>query len=606
MLAPKPEPREMVPRFRFSPNPNKANQINWQEWAPEAFEKAKNEKKPVLLAIAAIWCHWCHVMDETSYSDDKVISLINGKYIPIRVDADKRPDIQDRYLLGGWPTTAILTPSGEIMTGGTYIPPGQLRRLLERASDYYQENRDDLEKEAEQKLKELAEATLRKPAVQYQIDRSLVAEVMRTLHRSFDSVHGGFSQAPKFPNPPAVDLLLRRAFLENESFLLEMATFTLDHMADGGLFDKEWGGFFRYSTERDWSQPHYEKMLIDNAELIINYLHGYQVSSKIKYREIAKKTLEYVDGFLADKDNGGFSGSQDADEEFYRLNAKERLKHKIPYIDPIIYTDANAAMVSAYIAAYKILGDDRYKDFAVKTTNFLLSNCYSPDLGMAHYYDREAHLFGWLSDQAYMIGSLIDLYSVTGDRSYLNTAKQLVETCEKLFIDEDGVFFDRSRQSDEPALGALAIRRKPMKENSLIARNIYRLAYIDGADKYEKMAEKALANLELGEAEPIPPIALYGLAVDEVLTQPVVLTIIGIRGKPEMEALLKEAWGQYITGKETKLLDPIKDYETVEKSGFPAERHPVIYPCIGRMCLPAVETAHEFKAILEDLPGRPR
>ncbi|MBE0446967.1 MAG: thioredoxin domain-containing protein [Actinobacteria bacterium] len=606
MLLPKPEPRETVPVFRFSPNPNKADKIEWYEWSSGAFEKAKNEKKPILLAIAAIWCHWCHVMDETSYSDEGVISLINERYIPIRVDADKRPDIQDRYLLGGWPTTAFLTISGEIITGGTYIPPGQFRRLLELVSDYYRSNHESLEREAEQKLRGLAEAHLEKAIIRYQIDRSLVAEVIKTLHRSFDSAHGGFSQTPKFPNQPAIELLLRRAFLEDETYLLEMATIILDHMANGGLFDKEWGGFFRYATERDWSKPHYEKILTENAGLIINYLHGYQVSANKKYREIAERTLNYVDGFLADKAGGGFSGSQDADEEFYKLDAEERLKHRIPYIDPIIYTGANASMVSAYIEAYKVLGGDKYIDFAGKTVDFLLANCYSQNLGMAHYYDWEPHFFGWLSDQAHMIGSLIDIYSVTGNRSYLSTAKKLVDICEKTLLDKDGLFFDRSSQSDEPELGALVIKNKPMQENALMARHIYRLAYVDGDDKYEKMAEKALANLELGPAEPIPPVAQYGLAVDEVLTQPVILTIIGIKDKPGTKALLKEAWRQYIPGKEIKLLDPIKDYEIVEKSGFPAERHPVMYPCIGRVCLPAVETANEFKTILQDLPGRPR
>jgi uncharacterized protein YyaL (SSP411 family) len=606
MISPKPEPRETVPIFRFSPNPNKAHTIHWHEWAPDTFEKAKNEKKPMLLAIAAVWCHWCHVMDETSYSNDKVISLINERYIPIRVDADKRPDIQDRYLLGGWPTTAFLTASGEIITGGTYIPPGQFRRLLEQVSEYYKDNRESLEREAEQKRERLVEERLKITSVQYQIDRSLVSEVVKSLHRSFDSVHGGFSQAPKFPNPPAIELLLRRAFLEDETSLLEMATITLSHMAEGDIFDKEWGGFFRYATERDWSTPHYEKMLAENAELIVNYLHGYQVSENIRYRDIAEKTLDYVDKFLADKESGGFSGSQDADEEFYKLNAKDRFAHRIPYIDPIIYTDANASMISAYVEAYKVLGDDSYMDFAKKTVDFLLVNCYSEDLGMAHYYDREPHLFGLLSDQAYMIGSLIDIYNVTGDRSYLATAKKLIAISERTLLDEDGVFFDRSSQSDEPELGALIIRNKPMEGNTVMARHMYRLAYIDGVDRYERMAEKALANLELGPAEPIPAVAQYGLAVDEVLMQPVILTVIGTRDEPGARALLREAWQQYIPGKETKLLDPIEDYEIIEGSGFPAERHPVIYPCIGRMCLPAVETAGEFKAVIQDLPGRPK
>jgi len=605
MQVPKPQPEE-VPRFRFSPNPNRANEINWHEWSTEAFKQAEAEGKPVLLAIAAIWCHWCHVMDETSYSDERNIKLINEQYIPIRVDADQRPDIQNRYLMGGWPTTALLTERGEILTGGTYIPPGQFRKTLQQVSDYYKEHRDELKEEAIQKRTQILETQAAKLAVTYAIDRQLANEVVGELHRSFDSTNGGFGQAPKFPNPPAIELLLRRAFLENETYLLEMATITLDHMANGEVFDQIWGGFFRYATERDWSAPHYEKLLSENAALIINYLHGYQVSEFIRYRDIAEKTLGYVDRFLAYKDTGGFAGSQDADEEFYKLGAEEREKAELPYIDPIIYTDANAMMVSAYIEAYKILDEGKYLDFAEKTLDFLLSNCYSSEKGMAHFYDGEPHFIGNLSDQASMISTLIDAYNVTGRRSYLNTANGLVAICESIFLAPDGTFYDRASKSDEPEIGALFVKTKPLEENATMARNLYRLAYLDGNDRYEKMAEQVLANAELGPLAASPAVALYGLVVDEVLTHPVILTVIGTKDDTGTRALQKEAWGSYIPGKEVKFLDPIKDYELVEESGFPAERHPVMYPCIGRMCLPPVETPHEFKGILEDLPGRRR
>ncbi|MCL6471432.1 MAG: DUF255 domain-containing protein [Firmicutes bacterium] len=595
-----------MPKFRFSPNPNRASDIKWREWSVEAFEQAKEQKKPVLLAISAVWCHWCHIMDETSYSDERIIRLINDAYIPIRVEADQRPDIQSRYLLGGWPTTAILTDMGELITGGTYIPPGQLRRLLERTAEYYSNHYDQLQKESAARREQITALQSRQTIVHYEVNRRIVNDIIGNLHRSFDSKYGGFGNAPKFPNPPAIELLLRRAFLENNSTLLEMAIITLDHMAEGGLFDKVWGGFFRYSTERDWSSPHYEKLLANNAELIISYLHGYQVSDFIRYRDIAEKTLEFVDSFFADKQNGGFFGSQDADEQFYKLTtAEERLKSKIPYIDPIIYVDANALMVSAYIEAYKILGKADYLDFAKKTIEFLIKKCYSKDKGMAHYFDVEPHYLGWLSDQANMLGCLIDTYNVTGDWYYLDIAKNIAAICEKWFLASDGTFYDRG-QSGEPDLGALFIKNKPLYENSMMARQLYRLAYVNGENRYEKMAEQILANIEIGPLSPSPELSYYGLAVDEILTQPVILTIVGTKDEAGTRALLKEAWRQYVPGKEIKLLEPIRDYEILEKSGFPPDRHPTMYPCIGRMCLPPVDTPHEFKAILEDLPGRPK
>lgn len=607
MLYPKPEPREKIPKFRFSPNPNRAYEIRWNDWTQNIFDRAREEKKPILLAIAAVWCHWCHVMDETSYSDERNIRLINENYIPIRVDADKRPDIQDRYLLGGWPTTAILTSTGEIITGGTYIPPGQFHRFLRTTGDYYQKNREKIEEDALQKRNQIIEMQAAAIPAYREINRRIPSEVVKSLHRSFDSVYGGFSAEPKFPNPLAIELLLRRAFLENETYLLEMATITLDHMANGEINDEVWGGFFRYATERDWTKPHYEKLLADNANHIINYLHAYQVAELIKYRDTAEKTLSYVDNFFANKDSGGFSGSQDADEKFYKLSEKERLRGKIPYIDPIIYTDANAQMISAYIEAYKVLGDRNYLEFAKRTTNFLIANCYSPNMGMAHYYDNKPHFHGWLADQANMIGSLIDLYNVLGEFSYLNTAKQLVEICKKSFADDTGsAFFDRSSNSDEPELGALIIKNKPVQGNALMARHIHRLAYLDTDNGYEKMAGLVLSNIQPDLTAPTPENSLYGLAVDEVITQPVILTVIGDKNEPGAQALLSEAWRQYIPGKEVKPLDPVKDYDVIEKSGFPVERHPIIYPCIGRMCLPAVDTIREFKTIIENLPGRPK
>ncbi|MHB8841998.1 MAG: thioredoxin domain-containing protein [Candidatus Aquicultor sp.] len=605
MLFPQPQPGEEIPKFRFSPKPNRAAEIHWNEWTPDAFNTAREDKKPILLAISAVWCHWCHIMDETSYSDEAVITFINDNYIPIRVDADKRPDIQNRYLLGGWPTTAILNDRGEILTGGTYMPPGELLRVLETVSDYYRDNYERLENESLEKQNQIKVVQSKPAPGPSRIDRKLADEILRAMNSSFDSVYGGFGQAPKFPQPWAVEFLLRRAFLEDDTYLLEMATTTLDHMAESEIMDTAWGGFFRYATERDWSKPHYEKLLSDNAGLILNYLHAYQVADFINYREIAEKTLDYVDEFLADKENGGFFGSQDADETFYRLSPNERTKAAMPFVDPVIYTDANAFMVSAYIEAFNVLDMRDRLDFAVKTIDFLTAKCYLHDQGMAHYYDGEAHFFGWLADQVSMIGALIDVYGATGNRSYLDMAKSLVSICEKRFRAENGTFFDRASDT-EPQLGALFIKNTPVLENSLLARSLYRLAYIDESDRYEKMAEDILANLDMDTSASTPLLAVYGLAIDEVTVQPVVITVIANKDDLPARTLLREVRGTYIPGKETRLLDPVNDYETIEKSGFPPERNPVVYPCIGRMCLPPVTTAHEFKQICGDLPGRTR
>lgn len=605
MQFPKPESQK-PDRFRFSPRPNRASEINWLEWSEEAFNRSREEGKPILLAISAVWCHWCHVMDETSYSDEQNIKIINELYIPIRVDADKRPDIESRYLLGGWPTTAILTEEGEVMSGGTYIPPGQLRRLLQKAVDYYRENRENLKSQATQKRALITEAQLSESAPQIELSPLVVKRAMDSLHRSFDSAYGGFSSEPKFPNPPAIELLLRRAYLENETYLLEMAIITLDNMAKGEIFDDVWGGFFRYSTQRDWSVPHYEKLLSDNAHLIINYLHAYQVSERINYLSVAEKTLEYVDKFLAIKETGGFAGSQDADEEFYKLDAAGRAKAKIPYIDPVIYIDTNAMMASAYIAAYQVLGNRDYLSFALRTVDFLMKSCFSEEKGMAHYYDGAPAFLGLLSDQANMTGALIDAYGASGERSYLEQARKLVEVCDRTMRSKAGGFYDKAAKSTntEADLGALFIRDVPIQHNAIMARNLYRLSYLADDESYESMARQALLNADPGSFEPIAPISFYALAADEVLTEPVVLTVIGGKEDAATAELLKDAWRRYIPGKEVKFFDSERDKEAIEKEGLLAKGKAVLYPCIGRMCLPPVDTPHELGVIVEELPGR--
>ncbi|HEY3375572.1 MAG TPA: DUF255 domain-containing protein [Candidatus Aquicultor sp.] len=605
MLVPKPVPEDKFPRFRFSPNSNRADEIAWHEWSTGAFDQAKTEHKPILLSISAVWCHWCHVMDETSFSDERVINLINDQFIPIRVDADRRPDIQSRYLLGGWPTTAILTDNGEVITGGTYIPPDQLLELLARAREFYQENHEALDMQAARRKVRITQSQENEPAAHHKTDKRLVNKIMHSLLTSFDSANGGFGTEPKFPNMPATEFFLRRAYLEDNSELLEMVVLTLDHMAAGEIFDAVWGGFFRYATKRDWSKPHFEKLLGENAGAAIAYLHAYQVSGRLQFRDVAEKTLAYLDRFLADQARGGFAGSQDADDMFYKLSASEREQAKMPYTDPIVYVDQNAVAVSAYIQSFEITGNHDQLDFAVKTTEFLLKHCFSPEYGMAHSYDVDPHFAGWLADQAYMINALIDMYNATGSYKPLDKANELAEISLRTLRADSGAFYDQAT-GVEPELGALFIKDKPIRENAVMAQNLYRLAYLTGNDGYETIAMDVMGDIDLGEIDPTPSVAEFGLVADELISEPVILTVVGNKDDIGTNTLLRTAWASYVPGKDIRLLDTVRDFETLVKAGFPPERYPVLYPCIGRMCLPPVDTAHEFEAIIADLPGRPK
>ena len=251
--------------FHFSPRPNRAHEVRWRPWSAETFEAARAADKPILLSISAVWCHWCHVMDETSYSDQRVIELANSEYVPVRVDNDLRPDINQRYNMGGWPTTAFLTPQGDVLTGATYLPPDQMAGALRKVAEFYRANRPAIAAEV---LEGRRRAGALVAASAGSLDPALVDRVLGAVESAYDPEHGGFGTAPKFPQTDAIALLAEQAVLRDEPRLREMARHTLHAMAGGGSYDHVEGGFFRYSTTEDWSVPHFEKMLEDHGGLL--------------------------------------------------------------------------------------------------------------------------------------------------------------------------------------------------------------------------------------------------------------------------------------------------------------------------------------------------
>src|ERR1700730_17617193 len=291
--------------FHFSPRPNRAAEIKWRGWSEGAFEDARKQDRPILLSISAVWCHWCHVMDETTYSHPGVIDLINREYVPIRVDNDLTPDINQRYNMGGWPTTAFLTSSGEILTGATYLPADQMADALSKIATYYRTHRPEIASRVLEGKKRSGSVVARAAG---SLDDGIVDEVLDAVKNSYDAEYGGFGSAPKFPQTDANLLLLEQAQLRSDPELRSMAVHTLEQMAGGGTYDHVEGGFFRYSTTQDWSVPHFEKMLEDHAGLVAGLaLAGLQ--------DTLDKTTGYLDRVLRDPATGLLAGSQDADED---------------------------------------------------------------------------------------------------------------------------------------------------------------------------------------------------------------------------------------------------------------------------------------------------
>ena len=248
-----------------------------------------------------------------------MIQAVNKHFVPIRVDNDRRPDINRRYNLGGWPTTVFLTPQGSVITGGTYIPPDQMKEVLKVVRETYLQG----------KIPSPITVTERvESAGTGEVSSGIVDDVLGYLVASFDSECGGFGDSPKFPHTNSLELLLSQYWGTRDKGLLTIVTKTLDRMAEGGIYDHEEGGFFRYSTTRDWSVPHYEKMCEDNAKLLSTTLHAFQATGRDAYRRVADEIVRYVRFTLSDQNAGGFYGSQDADEDL--LQAPQRKSEQVP------------------------------------------------------------------------------------------------------------------------------------------------------------------------------------------------------------------------------------------------------------------------------------
>jgi hypothetical protein len=300
--------------------------VAWHEWGAEAFARAAQEDKPMLLDIGAVWCHWCHVMDRESYEDPELAEVINRHFIAVKVDRDERPDVDTRYQAAvaaisgqnGWPLTAVLTPDGKPFFGGTYFPrddrygrPGFARVLLTMA-DAWRARRDEV-LESAGSVVEAIEYNENFAGQSGTLSLSIVEKMVSSALEKFDRHHGGFGSQPKFAHPSAIDLLLDVAVRTGNEAAREAATVTLERMARGGVYDQLGGGFHRYSVDEAWVVPHFEKMLYDNAELLKNYVHAFRSFVDPEMARVARDIIRWMDSSLSDRERGGFYASQDAD-----------------------------------------------------------------------------------------------------------------------------------------------------------------------------------------------------------------------------------------------------------------------------------------------------
>ena len=507
------------------------NPVDWYPWGEQALTRAREEDKPILLSIGYAACHWCHVMEHESFEDDATAALMNEHFVCVKVDREERPDLDAVYMdavvsltgHGGWPMTVFLTPDGEPFFGGTYFPPEPrhglpgFKQLLTAVADAWRERRAEIQRDAgsiTQELQRTAEPS-NEP-----LTSTLLADAVRGLRRAFDPVWGGFGNAPKFPPASALEFLLRRDELD-------MVTKTLDSMALGGMYDLVGGGFHRYSVDREWLIPHFEKMLYDNALLIPAYLHAWVVTGNERYREVVQQTADYMLRDLRLPD-GGFASAQDADTDGVegmtytwtdeddvpqellrpfehgrfvlrgevdaatraRLLA-ERERRPKPLRDDKAVAAWNGLAVAALAEAGRRLERDDLVAAARACAEFLLDRLSTDDGRLRRTWRAgQARHAGVLDDYADVANGLYELHVATGELRWLEDARRLALLAVELFADDQrGGFFLTSSDGER-----LVSRKKDFDDhptpsgNSMLAYVLLRLSRLWGDDDLARRA----------------------------------------------------------------------------------------------------------------------
>jgi len=566
---------------------------NWLDWDDEAFELAKESNKPILLSIVASWCRWCKSMDESVFADESVAEIIGREYVPIRVDKDRRPDINERYNMGGWPSLAILNSDCEVITGGTYFSSDQLAELLEKVATAYREKRDTIQELIKATIEEEEATQKERDARQGELSPEIITNVSRAIISEFDEKYGGFGQGQKFPHPEAIDFAIYQYYKTNDIKLLGVIGKTLDAMAGGDLCDEVGGGFFRYCGTRDWRVPNTEKLLETNVGLLHNYALAYQVMGKDEYLTVARKTADYICANLWDADYGAFRNAQDADDDYYQLDELSRRERKAPSSDRTIYANTNAMAAACFLEVAPVLQAPILKDMALQAIDFVLKRLYSQDRGVYHYYDGTKHILGLLTDQIYFCRALLSSVEYAGVNEFMEILENLIDVVIQRQSSTHGGFYDIPELSN--ARGGLRRRNKSILENALVAESLIRFHGLTFKDDYLEIAERALVAFAKDYHLYGYFTAGYARAVDFFYNKPCYVIIVGPRDDERTDRLAEEATKHFLASRIVMTLDPQHERELALSMEFPLDREPTAYVCYEKTCHAAIQDPKELK-----------
>ncbi len=588
----------MSNRLQYETSPyllqHKENPVDWYPWCNEAFDRAKAEDKPIFLSIGYSACHWCHVLAHESFEDNEIAEILNKNFISIKVDKEERPDIDSVYMSvcqaftgsGGWPTSIFMTPKQKPFFAGTYFPKTSrggmigFKELLMAMSDLWVNDRASLLERSDKIINHLNQAAIFNTNAEIELTHSAVS----VYSKIYDEKYGGFGRAPKFPTPHNILFLLSYYERYKDKECLKMAEHTLLQMYQGGMFDHVGFGFCRYSTDKKFLVPHFEKMLYDNALLILAYCKAYSATKNSLYLEIAEKTAQYILREMTSKD-GGFFSAQDADSEgeegkYYLFTPDEIIsvlgeadgekfnRHfditsignfegkSIPnllnsdtddksfeeflpklqqfrknryslHLDDKILTSWNSLMIAAMCELYLVSKNDVYLNGAQKADGFIIKYLCEDNTLFVSFRDGKRGVKGFLDHYASYIFAQLFLYRATLDNSYLNSAKQMCDKVVNDFSDNVGGFYLYGSQSEE-----LILRPKETYDgaipsgNSLMAYNFVKLYLLTSDDKYKSLAENQL-NFIASDATRYPTNhAMFLLALLEYNEPPIKVTVI--------------------------------------------------------------------------------
>ncbi len=585
-------------RLQYEKSPyllqHKDNPVDWYPWCNEAFERAKAEDKPIFLSIGYSACHWCHVLAHESFEDNEIADILNRNFISIKVDKEERPDIDSVYMLvcqaftgsGGWPTSIFMTADQKPFFAGTYFPKTSrgamigFKELLVAINELWKSDRASLMEQSNNIMNHLKKTQV----FNYNAKIELTHYAVSAYSKIYDEKYGGFGRAPKFPSPHNLLFLLSYYERYEDEKSLKMAEKTLLQMYRGGMFDHIGFGFCRYSTDKKYLVPHFEKMLYDNAMLILAYCKAYTVTNKRLYLEIAAKTADYILSEMT-SDEGGFFSAQDADSEgeegkYYLFTPAEIVEilgktdgekfnqhfditdkgnfegKNIPNLlksdyenksfeiflpelqqfrnnrytldlDDKILTSWNSLMIAAMCELYLVSKNEIYLKAAKKADEYIKKHLYEDNTLFVSFRDEKRGVNGFLDDYASYIFAQLYLHRATLAENYLNRAKQMCDKVTSDFSDNTGGFYLYGNQSEE-----LILRPKETYDgaipsgNSLMAHNFVKLYFLTSDEKYKSFAERQLDFIS-AEANSYPTNhAMFLLALLEYKEPSVKVTVV--------------------------------------------------------------------------------